>query len=86
MPRGKRQTNTRPYPGSVQALLHRHDLGVHVLVHHRQRGVTEFGIDMRDGIRRDDDFEVPHVRIARDPSIFPASRMVRGTAQPWRKS
>jgi hypothetical protein len=62
---GKLQANTRLRPASTQALLRRDDLGVHVPLHHRQRGVAEFGIDVRDGIGRDDDREVPHVGIQR---------------------
>jgi hypothetical protein len=62
---GKLQANTRQPTALVQALLRGHYLGVHVLVHHRQRGIAEFGIDMRDGVWHDDYGEVPRIGIKR---------------------
>ena len=52
-----REPPTPPRHGetSIQALLRGHDVGVHVLMHHRQRSIAQLGIDVCDGVRRDDD-------------------------------
>ena len=61
---GELQANTRQSTALVQALLCGCDLGVHVLLRRRQNRqsrIAEFRIDMCDGVRRDDDGEVPHI-------------------------
>src|SRR5690242_4340720 len=49
----------------LQALCRRNYFCAHVAVHHRQRGVAELGVDVRDGIRGHHDRKVAHVGIQR---------------------
>ena len=65
MPAGELQANTRSPPTSVQALLRGHDLGAHVLVHHAQRRLAEFGVDVRDAVGRHDHLEMAHIGVER---------------------
>ena len=64
VPAGELHTNTR-FRESVQAVGGGDEFGAHVALHHLQRRITEFGVDVGDRIRRDHDGEMPDVGVER---------------------